>query len=368
MTDQNYGKNEHFKVYMEAPINGGTPAEILREDYITPENAFYIRTHAPTVPNIDAATYQLVIDGMVNESLSFTIDELKRDFTYKEVMATLQCAGNRRSELHKVKPLPGPGKAVMWKNEAISNGLWGGVPLVEVLNRAGIQPGAAHVAFTSLDHCEDEEVVFGYGGSIPLEKALSPEVLLVYNMNGKPLSPVHGYPLRVIVPGYVAARSVKWLGKVTVQAEMSDNFYQQHDYKVFPPDVTPENVDWSQGEMLEKMQTDALICSPTEEEVIQAGRVVVQGYAMPACDAEITKVEVSTDEGVTWHEAELKGETRRWTWQFWELTLELEPGDHTLIVRAQDTLGVAQPNSPADVWNFRGYMNTSRHRIELKVV
>jgi sulfite oxidase len=170
----------------------------------------------------------------------------------------------------------------------------------------------------------------------------------------------------MVVPGYIAARSVKWLAQITAQAEPSDNYYQQRDYKLFPPSVLDENVDWSQGKMLGELQTDSIICIPVAGATLGAGRNRIEGYAIPAADGLITKVEVSADGGQTWIEAELEGERDPWTWRFWSVDLELAPGQAELVTRAFDDLDTVQPEEVESVWNFRGYMNNALHRITVQ--
>lgn len=362
---ERHGKAPQFVEHQSEPFNGGVPASLLRETFITPYPHFYVRSHAPHIPEINPATYRLAITGQVRVPLALALDTLKRDFAPVTVTATLQCAGNRRSELHAVRPMPG--ESVMWRDEAISTAEWTGVRLADVLSYA--QADGLHVAFTSLDACEKDGRTFGYGGSIPIDKALSPDVLLAYAMNGEALQPVHGFPLRVVVPGYIAARSVKWLGTIHVQDLPSDNFFQSRDYKLFPPDVTGQMpVDWSQGEMLGGLRTDALITAPGDGATLNAGPVTVTGYAMPGEGALITGVEISTDDGASWTAARLMTEPAAHVWAFWEAQITLPAGTHRLTVRAHDSLGSVQPATAADAWNFRGYMNNARHRVHVTVV
>ncbi len=351
-----YGKHPDFVVLEQAPFNGGAPAPLLRTALITPLALFYVRAHA-LVPVIDLASYRLHVTGMVATPLSLSLDALRSDFPATALTATLQCAGNRRSELHAVQPIPG--ESVMWRDEAISTATWEGVPLGAILARAGVAAGAAHAAFLGLDHVE--KTGEGFGGSVPL--AQTGDVLLAYAMNGEPLPPVHGSPLRAVVPGYVAARSVKWLGSISLQAQPSANYYQQRDYKRFPPHITTETVHWSGGEMLGELETNAMICLPQDGETVRAGAVTLAGYALPGGNRRIFRVEISLDHGQSWQEATLTSEDHPWMWRFWEITLPLPAGTYTVMVRATDSSGYTQPQHAAALWNFKGYMNNAWHQV-----
>ena len=227
-----------FVVNSMEPFNAEPPLSELTKSFVTPNELFFVRNHAP-VPIVHLDTYQLRISGLVNNKLVLSLAELKDRYPRVTVMATLMCAGNRRTELHKIQPVRGVG----WGSSAVSNAVWSGASLRAVLLAAGIHPESRglHVAFEGLDKAKGAP----YGGSIPIEKALNvnEEVLLAYEMNGEPLPRDHGYPVRVIVPGYIGARSVKWLASVVVQKEESRNFFQQKDYKVFPSHVTWGTVD-----------------------------------------------------------------------------------------------------------------------------
>jgi sulfite oxidase len=365
MLQAEQAKDERFVVHQETPLNGGSPVDLLCDSEITPLNRFYVRAHAP-VPQIDLSEYRLVVQGLVDTPLTLSLDDIRQNYPKRTLSATLQCAGNRRSEFADVKPLPG--ESVMWNEEAISTGLWGGASLAEVLAQAGIQPEAVHVEFVSLDCVEHDGEKFGFGGSIPLEKAMAGEVLLAYEMNGEPLPAIHGGPLRMVVPGYIAARSVKWVGQINLRTEPSDNHFQQRDYKLFPPTEDGVDVDWSQGVMLSQLATDAVICAPRDSDTFKAGPVTVRGYAVPGADAQITSVEVSTDDGATWQMAQITTPQRAWTWCIWQIRLELQAGEASLRVRAHDTHNTQQPDDVADIWNYRGYMNNSQYRIQVSVV
>ena len=301
---------------------------------------------------------------MVERELTLTLDELKRDFSVRTLEVTLQCAGNRRKELHDIRPMQK--NALLWEAEAISNAMWTGVELGDVLHAAGMQEGAAHVAMLGHDLGAAPDGG-GFGSSVPISKALMPGTLLAWEMNGEPLPLIHGAPLRAIVPGYIAARSVKWLTQITVQEQPSRNHFQAHDYKTFPPDVTEHNVNWTGGTMLNEHATHAAIVSPGDGQKIGAGQTKVFGYALAAGNAIITRVELSTDGGETWQDAVFDAAPRLWVWARWSCKVNLPAGEHTLIVRAHDSDGYIQPQHPADIWNFRGYQNNAWHHVKVSV-
>ncbi len=248
----------------------------------------------------------------------------------------------------------------------MSNAEWSGVPLKEVLAAAGARPGVRHAAFTGLDETERHGHRFSFGGSIPVGKAAHPEVLLADTMNGEPLPPVHGAPLRVVVPGYIGARSVKWLSRITLQETPSDNYFQATAYRLFPPHFGPDNVVWEQGLMLGEAPINSVILSPAEEDAVPAGRVVVRGWALAGGDRQVARVEVSAEGGKTWTVADLDTEDGDYTWRLWEAALELGPGDHEIACRAWDTAAQTQPEHASQVWNFKGYANNAWHRVRVR--
>ncbi|MFQ5796713.1 MAG: molybdopterin-dependent oxidoreductase [Candidatus Bipolaricaulia bacterium] len=358
-----FDKHPDLIVRQEKPFNGGPPLELLRQAFVTPTDLFFVRNHG-SVPDIDPDGYRLSVTGMVNRPINLSLDEIRNHFPKSTYVTTLQCAGNRRDDLIAIAPLPGE---VAWGAEAISNARWGGVALREVLLAVGVEEGARHVAFTGLDEVEKEGRRFGFGGSIPIEKAMSPEVLLAYEMNGELLAPVHGFPLRVVVPGYIGARSVKWLASITLQTDPSANYFQAHSYKLFPPQVRAETANWDRGLMLGELSVNAVICQPLEGETIPASPTLVQGYAIAGGGRPIERVDLSIDEGETWVMADLLEDDHPWTWRFWEANLELKPGPYQIIARAWDSAANTQPEEVKNIWNFKGYMNNAWHRVRLNV-
>jgi sulfite oxidase len=301
---------------------------------------------------------------MVQMPLDLSLDELRASFPAAEVMATLQCAGHRRKELSALQPIAGE---IPWGADATGNATWRGVSLREVLLAAGIAPGAGHVAFLGLDTMEHGGESFCFGGSIPLEKAMSAETLLAYEMNGEPLPPLHGFPLRAIVPGYIGARSVKWVSNIHVQAHPSTNYFQAHAYKLFPPHVQAEQAVWATGQMLGAVPLNAVICHPQEGELLAAGLVRVEGYAIAGAGGSIERVELSVDEGATWTAATLLEPSFPWTWRFWEATFTLPAGVYQIAVRAWDSAGRTQPQDVRQVWNWKGYLNHAWHRVQIEI-
>lgn len=361
-------KHPDLIVRTAEPFNAGPPPQLLARQWLTPTDLFFVRNHG-TVPEPDAAAYRLVVRGGPAGPLSLSLADLRR-FPRQTVTAALQCAGNRRRELLALRDIPGE---VPWDLEAISQGEWGGVSLCHVLELAGLRPGGgyedvAHVAFTGLDEVERRGRRFGFGASIPVDKALGPEVLLADEMNGAPLTPLHGAPLRLVVPGYIGARSVKWLGEIVLQAQPSDNYFQAVAYQHFPPGVDATTAVEGTGRMLDELFVSAAICVPAAGGALPPGPTTVSGYAVGQGGRRVERVELSADGGRTWAEATLSGVRRAWAWQLWSATVQLAPGVQTLVARAIDSDGHTQPADVSVTWNYKGYMNNAWHRVEVKVL
>jgi sulfite oxidase len=353
------GKHASFVLHSRDPLNGGPPLCQLDQADLTAAELFFVRSHG-TLPNVDPAGYRLEIGGMVNRPLSLTLGELRERFPRAELAATIECAGNRRDELLAVEPIPGE---LPWGAEAIGTAAWAGVPLRDVLRAAGVAPGAAHVAFAGLDLVERQGRRFSFGGSIPIEKGLAPEVLLAYEMNGAPLPAAHGAPLRVVAPGYIGARSVKWLAAIHLQREPSDNYFQAHAYKLFPPGVHADTADWGAGLMLGELSLNAAICAPAAGARLPAGPIELHGYAFAGGGRCVERVDISADGGASWAPAELLGSRQRWAWRRWRAQIDLPAGRHQLVARAWDSAANTQPEQASQLWNFKGYMNNAWHRV-----
>ncbi|GJD66842.1 Protein-methionine-sulfoxide reductase catalytic subunit MsrP [Methylobacterium frigidaeris] len=251
-------------VHGEAPYNAEPPlARLWASSYLTAADDFYVRSYGD-LPEIDADAYRLHLGGAIPTALELSLDGLRSRYAEVTVTATMQCAGNRRADMWAVAPVSGD----PWDGGAIGTADWTGVRLGDVLREAGIAEGAdLHVAFESYDLVEGRP----YGASIPLAKALAPGTLLAFAMNGAPLLPGHGFPLRAVVPGFAGVRSPKWLKRITVQDHPSDNPIQAEDYKLFPPDVTAETADPALGHTINTMPLNAVICEPARGAPLAAG-------------------------------------------------------------------------------------------------
>lgn len=355
------GKPPDLIVQQQEPFNAEPTLERLIAADITPNEWFFVRNHAP-VPSVDLRDYRLSVGGLVDKVLHLSLEALSQ-FPKFTVVATLACAGNRRLDFLKVKPVL---DEVPWGAQAISNAAWTGVRLADVLRAARVQPQGSHVAFLGLDQVEQGGRRFGFGGSIPLRKALGDEALLAYGMNGYPLPPEHGFPLRVVAPGYIGARSVKWVKSIVVQAEPSDNHFQAHAYKLFAPHVESATADWKRGLMLGELSVNSAICSPAPGTTVPAGGVEVRGYAMAGGDRRVERVDVSADGGKTWLDAELSGGDL-FAWRLWRARVSLQPGFHEVCARAWDSAAHTQPEDVEKLWNFKGYMNNAWPRVRIKV-
>jgi sulfite oxidase len=341
--------------------HNSAPWPIRQDELLTSTDCFFTRSHAAT-PCIDPDAWRLEIGGLVDRPLRLSLDELGA-FPRLEVPATLVCAGLRRDEYLAIGPLPGE---LPWGPEPISTGCWAGVSLATVLREAGVKPEARFVEFVGLDSVERHGHRFGFGGSIDLEKAMSSDVLLATELNGAPLPADHGFPLRAVVPGWIGARSVKWLGRVTLAERPSENYFQTKAYRVQRETNHRDPRDVSRGTALGEIPLNAVILEPTRDQIVSAGPVRVRGWAIGSGGRPLTSVEVSPNAGAEWRPARIAVPGSPWTWSLWEATLELARGRHMLAVRASDRSGVVQPAAVWDTWNVKGYVNNAWHRIPVQ--
>ena len=322
-------------VRSEAPLNLEMPFKTV-ESFITPTKSFYVRTHFP-IPKIDKNKWRLRIEGEVEKSFEINFEELTK-LGSKKIPAMLECAGNSRSFLEpKVK-------GVQWTLGGVSNAEWTGVPLSILLDRAGVRSSAREIILEGADRGQPEDPKsppgeLRYSRSIPLEKAQR-DVLLAYRMNGNDVLPEHGFPVRAIVPGWYAMASVKWLQRIIVTDRPFAGYYQTLDYAYWK-----RREDTAELSPVTELQVKAEIAKPSQNETVPVNSTMRIHGAAWASDAEIVRVEVSTDGGSTWKEATLLGESKANAWRFWEFNWKTPTalGKQTLVARATDSLGRTQP-------------------------
>jgi sulfite oxidase len=378
-----FGAEPDLIVRTPEPFNAEPRLLALVADRITPVKHFYVRNHGPT-PKVDGSSYKLRIEGLVESPMELSLAEIKEKFRQYSVEATLTCAGNRRRELSAIKPVGG----VQWDAGAIGHARWTGASLAEVLLAAGMKKEVKHIWFEGLDPIKEKDgSVAPFGGSIPIEKTRavitidkggqridtsgSSPVLIAHSMNDEPLTAEHGFPLRTIVPGYIGARSVKWLTKITLSDRPSPNHYVAEAYKVVQSD---DKGEVAAADPIYAFPINAAICAPSASATIKAGQTLVSGYALPSGAGLMTrngggpitiaKVEVSGDGGSNWITARLLGQPVPFAWQQWSAAIDLAPGKHELVVRATDSRGNTMPERAE--WNFKGYLYNGWHRVQVE--
>ena len=348
-------------VHEDEPFNAEPRPRALAGSAITPLDAFYVRGHGP-IPELDARTWRLHVGGLTARPIELSLQELRDGrFSECELVATLQCAGNRRADLMAVRDIPGEAP---WGPGATGTATWRGVSLADVIATAGLSAAASHVAFVGVDRSEETTPPQPFGASIPLGKAQAEEVLLAYEMDGQPLRPVHGAPLRVSVPGYIGARSVKWLRRIELRSEPWDGYFQNTVYRLLAADQEPGP---GVGMALGEVGLNTAILVPEDGALVPAGSIELGGYAFAGGGRGIARVDISRDGGASWARAELLDDQGPWAWRLWRARIELPPGEHELVARAWDSAANTQPELPGTVWNPKGYANSSWARTRVRV-
>jgi DMSO/TMAO reductase YedYZ molybdopterin-dependent catalytic subunit len=341
-----------------AARNHGMPLEALRYD-VTPAGLHYLLIHYD-IPDVDAASWRLEVDGAVRAPVSFSLGEL-RALPQVSLAVTLECAGNGRALLEPhVESQP-------WLVEAVGNAEWTGTPLRGVLERAGLDEDVHEIVFTGLDHGLDHEIEQDYQRSLPLGEAMREDVLLAYEMNGAPLAPQHGFPLRLVVPGWYGMAHVKWLRSLTAVTEAFDGFQMRGSYRIW----TQADEDDAPGEPVERIRPRSLMVPPgfpdffTRHRIVDRGPVEVVGRAWSGL-GPIERVEVSSDDGATWGDADLGPlPASPYAWRAWRFGWAADPGRYMLCCRATDGTGATQPD--AGGWNRGGFQNNALHRVPVTV-
>ncbi|KAG6367825.1 hypothetical protein INS49_002020 [Diaporthe citri] len=392
-------RDPRLRTHTAKPCNAEPPNQALTDDFLTPNELFYKRNHmwVPAVEDHQLDQHTLTVELPSGDAKSYTLRDLKTRFTTHRVTAVLQCSGNRRSDMtrHVAKT-----NGLQWGVGAISNAEWQGVRLADVLADAGLEvagpdaadddslpdPSTHHVQLTGLE---------AYGASIPLATALDPrnDVILAFGMNGKPLPRDHGSPLRAVVPGHVAARSVKWLSKIVIADEESTSQWQRRDYKSFGPNE--RNVDWDSAPAIQETPVTSAITKvlvgqcvrqadkftgPASLLDVSDGRepVALEGYAVSGGGRCISRVDVSLDGGRTWDQAELLADPgaghKAWAWKRWRYLGHLTPpagaeGQRPqcaeVVVKATDSSYNTQPETHSSIFNVRGNLANAWHRVKV---
>jgi sulfite oxidase len=355
-----YGKRPDLIVHEREPFNAETGLGALAQGPLTATDAFYVRGHGP-VPALDRTGWRVRVHGLVERELQLSLSTLREAFRECHVTATLQCAGNRRRGLMAIRDIPGEAP---WGPGATGTATWTGVALADVLALANPLRDAIHVGFEGTDVCSQASPPEHFGGSIPLDKARRPEVLLAWGMNGEPLPLVHGAPVRVVVPGYIGARSVKWLERIEVRCTPWPGYFQHVAYRLLPEDETPGP---GAGMPLGLIALNADVLSPADGETVAAGPVEVRGYAFAGGERHVARVDISVDRGASWSQAELLADLGPWAWRHWRAAPALAPGEYEILVRAWDSSAATQPEDEAALWNPKGYVNNARPRVRVRV-
>jgi DMSO/TMAO reductase YedYZ molybdopterin-dependent catalytic subunit len=328
------------------------PLEGLRYD-ITPTGMHYLLVHFD-IPAVDASSWRLELGGNVEHPLRISLDEI-RTRPPRTIPVTMECAGNGRARLVP-RPISNP-----WLVEAIGTAEWTGTPLRDVVADAGVRAGTVELVFTGADHGVQGEVEQDYQRSLPLGEATRPEVLLAYEMNGRPLEPQHGAPLRLLVPGWYGMSSVKWLTRIEAVTEPFEGYQQSVSYRYQRDEDDP-------GEGVSRIRVRALMIPPghpdflTRRRFVDPGTVVVRGRAWSGA-APVERVELGVDG--EWSDAKLEPPVGDFAWRAWSAEWDATPGEHALSCRATDGDGNAQPVEPP--WNYQGMGNNMVQVVSVTV-
>lgn len=401
----------YFDVRLQKPFNAEPQLSLLVDNFLTPNSLYYVRNHFP-VPSIDVSNYFLDIGTIDGHWVRVTLPFLKSKFPHHTLTVTTECAGNRRADMAAQSPSDRKIQGLPWGPAAISTATWTGVLLRDVINFYQLADSKnlgfelKHIHFIGSDNADG---VTYYAASVPAQQVLCDvgDVLLAFEMNGEPIPRDHGFPLRVIVPGSVGARNVKWLRTIMLTDNESTSHWQKSDYKVLPPGVDLSNVThqhFMMAKPIHELPVISAICVPGDRSEIDsdAESIAIKGYAYAGGGRQITRVDISTDGGQSWIQADLirslvehaehKGEVldpksaivragleaekghRTWEWTIWtvdELPLKFQESEDEdrpfceVTVRAVDESFNIQPETSQSIWNVRGFLNNSWHRIRI---
>lgn len=350
-------------VLNDRPVNAETPAHLLDDD-VTPTKRHFIRNNGAAPESVDAKAWKIKIDGEVDKPLEFSIDDLKKNFEVVTSKLVIECGGNGRAAFNP------PASGNQWTVGAVACSEWTGVRYADVLKAAGVKSSAVYTGHYGADtHLSGDPKKVPISRGVPVAKAMDPNNLIAFEMNGQPIHPMNGAPLRAVVPGWPGSCSQKWLNRITLRDKVHDGpkmtgtSYRVPDYPVAPG----EKVAKSAFQIIESMPVKTLITSPQSGLTLAKGQdsVDVRGHAW-AGDNTVSEVHVTVDFGQSWVKADLKDPANPFAWQRWSAQVKLPShGYYEIWSRATDDKGNMQPFAIA--WNPKGYLNNSMHRIALRV-
>nr|ANM86661.1 putative oxidoreductase [Cladonia uncialis subsp. uncialis]AUW30900.1 putative molybdopterin binding oxidoreductase [Cladonia uncialis subsp. uncialis] len=365
-------KAEDMIHVLDFPYNGEPPRDRLVETPFTRNEDHFVRNHGG-IPIINEDQYFLEIGGMVNEPKKLTMKDLKDEklFPRQTAVVTIQCSGTRRIE--QINEYPGDGDELInapWGEGAIGTARWTGVSLKKVLKHCGgLKEGAKHIEFMGVDTYFKKGKVYNYVVSVPWRKVRIHEVMLAWEMNGKPLPKIHGYPLRAVVFGYIGARSVKWLARINAISEPSEAPVQKKEYLYYTPQAGKHNATYSSGFSIQDMPVASAIISPIDKAVIvHDGTIKMRGWAYSGGGHWPERVEVSGDGGSVWYETPYEGLSQKYyhAWRLWSVDLPVDAeGWLELVVRCWDNALNTQPTFVRSAWNWDLHVTSSCHRVKV---
>ncbi|KAK1975730.1 oxidoreductase molybdopterin binding domain-containing protein [Colletotrichum cereale] len=357
---------------LQFPYNGEPPKRLVTDKEITPNPLHFVRNHGG-IPIIDKEEYSFLLDGLVANPRSFTLDDIMDEskFPRMDKTVTMQCSGTRRIE--QILKYAGQGDEVPqapWAEGAIGTARYVGISLKKVIKACGgLVDGAKHLEFYGADTYFKDNETMNYLVSVPWSKVKANEVMLAWEMNGEVLPRIHGYPLRIVVFGYIGARSVKWLYRVKAIKEPSRAPVQSKEYLYFPQQVGKHNLKMTDGIQIQEMPVSSAIMSPwTKQVVVHNGKIRCKGWAYSGGGRWPERVELSADGGFNWYAVPVENlsKKRRWTWRTWEFDLPCDvEGWVEVVCRCWDNSLNTQPPDVRTAWNWGLHVTSSCHRISL---
>ena len=345
----------------DRPVNAETPAHLLNDD-VTPTARHFIRNNGNMPDSMDAGSWKLQVDGLVNNPMTLSISDLKEKFEVVTECLVIECGGNGRAAF---KP---PARGNQWTLGAVACSEWTGVRLADVLKAAGVKKNVIYTAHEGADtHLSGKEGKLSLSRGVPIDKAMNPHNLIAFGMNGKEIHPMNGAPLRLVVPGWPGSCSQKWLKRIWLRDVVHDGPKMTGTAYRVPghPVSAGEKVPKEDFEIIQAMPVKSLITTPQTGLTISERSMSVGGHAW-AGDNAVAQVDVSIDFGATWSKADLKAPHNPFAWQRWSADIKFpKSGYYEVWARATDDQGRGQPFAIA--WNPKGYLNNSMHRISVRV-